>query len=177
MKLYFTIAFFVTLLVSACISNSVQGDEPLFNVTIKNETDEVFITYQEGITIIDVQSPRGIGTAQFELVSGEMPETILVNLHLTGLEEFRFSTEETTISAFFSKNEIFKNNSQRIISSDGTATPIVSIHPFWLNIKVVSTESNPKIPLAQGYFEVEISKNILDETINSFEIYWIDFYR
>ena len=105
-----------------------------------------------------------------------MPERIVIRLHLAGLEEFRLISEQTTISASFSSSGVLTGNNQKVISAGGES-PITPIHPYWLNISVVSDQETPDIPLKQGYFEVELPKEFLREAANFFEIQWVDFYR
>jgi hypothetical protein len=175
MKPFFEFAFLASLVLSAC-AVSAQPPEPVFRATLKNEADQVAFENQDGTTFVDIQSPSGIGSARLDLQSGTMPEKIIVNLHLAGLEEFRLSSEKITIAASFSSEGVITGNSQRIVSSD-KETPITPNHPYWLNIRRVTDQLTPKIPPGGEYFEVEVPKQLLDELGNSFEILWIDFYR
>jgi len=97
-------------------------------------------------------------------------------LHLGGLEEVRVSYDKTIIVASFSSGEVFDGGNQKIILS-GKEYPITPIHPLWLNIRVASNDMTPNIPLEEGYFEIVLPKEFIEESGNSFEIQWIDFYR
>ena len=49
-----------------------QAGEPEFTVTTKNSDDQVNIRHENGVVLIDVHSPSGIGSASFELESGSL---------------------------------------------------------------------------------------------------------
>jgi len=157
-------------------ANAQSGDEPVFSTIAKNQDDQINIQYVNGVTVIDVQSPTGIGSADFELESGVMPENIVLRLHLKGLEEFRLISDETAIAASVSSSGSFSINDQRVNSS-GSEYSITSIDPFWMKIEIVSDLATKKIPLEDGYFEITVPKEFIRSAGNSFEIQWIDFYR
>lgn len=178
MKRLIPFALLLPLLLGACARSSLSTPtpQPVFHVTVADHSDEAQIKQGDNETVITIQSPNGIGSANIELGSGTMPETMIVRLHLTGLEEFRLISKQTTISASFSSAGVLTGNNQKSISA-GEESPITPIHPYWLDIRIVSDQETPDIPLIQGYFEVELPKEFLQETGNSFEIQWVDFYR
>lgn len=157
-------------------ANAQSGDEPVFLVTAKNQDDQINIQYVNGITVIDLQSPTGIGSAKFELESGGMPEKILLRLHLKGLEGFRLISNQATIAASASSGGVFEVSDQRVISS-GSEYSIMPIDPLWMKIEIVSDQATKKIPLEEGYFEITVPKEFIRNAGDSFEIQWIDFYR
>ena len=166
-----------SLLLVSCASQPADAqsqDEPVFRVTSKNNDDQITVQYKDNTTIIMVVSPSGIGSAKFELASGVMPEKIVARLHLKGLEDFRLISNEVTVAVSISSGEVFNTNNQRIIAP-GAETPILSIHPLWMQIETVPNRT--KIPLEQGFFEITLPKEFIRKAGNSFEMQWIDFYR
>src|SRR5262245_62174031 len=120
MKLFVVHTFLFSFLLIACASqpaNAQAGDEPVFTVTTKNQDDQVDIQHENGITTADIHSPTGIGSATFELVSGAMPESVILRLHLKGLEEFRLVSDQATIAASGSSSDLFQVSDQRVISA------------------------------------------------------------
>jgi hypothetical protein len=163
----------------SCASLSVDaqaGDEPVFNVTTKNTDDQINIEYENGITTIDIHSPTGIGPASLVLESGKMPGTIILRLHLKGLEDFRLSSGQMTISASVPNSGMSEAMNQRLISS-GRESSITPDHPLWMKIEIVSDQADKKIPVEDGYFEITIPKAFIQKAGNSFTVQWIDFYR
>lgn len=169
-----------SLLLISCASrpaNAQSGDEPVYTVTAqKNQDDQINIYYENGTTVIDIHSPRGIGSAQLKLESGPMPERMVLRLHLKGLEELRLVSNQTIIVASASSSEAFKVANQNVITSVNEYS-ITPIDPLWVEIEVVSDQTIKKIPLEEGYFEITVPKEFIQASGNSFEIQWIDFYR
>ncbi len=164
------------LFLASCASQTVraQDSKPEFRVTLKNGDDKVAILDEHAQTIIEIHSDFGIGSASFELVAGSMPETLLLRLHLKGLEEFRITSSQTVLSASVSGGEAGQPVSERIVSSMGEF-PILPGHPLWMNVVVVADNTN--IPLHEGFFEVKIPREFIRNAGASFEIRWVDFYR
>ena len=179
MKFLIVHTILLQLFLVSCASqpaNAQSGGEPVFTVNTKNHDDQVDIQYKNGVTIVDIDSPTGIGAATFELESGAMPEKLILRLHLTGLEEFRLVSTQDTIAASASSSEPFSITDQRVIAS-GNEYFITPIDPLWMKIEIVSDQRTKTIPLEKGYFEVMIPKEFVRSAGNSFEVQWIDFYR
>jgi hypothetical protein len=153
---------------------NAQSGEPDFAVTTKNQDDQAIIQFEDNTALIDIHSPTGIGSAAFELQSGNMPENIVLRLHLQGLEDFRLLSGNDQIAASLSSSDPLSGD-QRIISSE-SESPLLRGHPLWMEIEIVS-EGEKDIPLKQGHFEVTIPQEFIQNAGNSFEIQWIDFYR
>jgi len=164
------------LFLNSCASQPVnaQDSKPEFKVTAKNADDAIAILDEDSQTVIDIHSDFGIGSASFELVSGSMPDTLLLRLHLKGLEDFQLISSQATVAASLSSGQVFNLISQRVVETNAEYS-ILSIHPLWLNIEIVS--ENRKIPLEEGYFEITLPREFIRNAGNSFEVKWIDFYR
>jgi len=164
------------LFLISCASQpaSAQDSKPEFRVTAKNADDRITVLDEDSQTVIDIHSDFGIGSASFELVSGSMPDPLLLRLHLKGLEDFQLISSQTIVAASISSSGVFHFISQRVVSST-LDQPILSIDPLWMNIDIVS--ENRKIPLEEGYFEITLPREFIRNAGNSFEVKWIDFYR
>jgi hypothetical protein len=167
----------LSFLLVSCASGPIgaQPEEPGFMVITENPEDRVDIQYENGATLIDIQSPGGIGSAAFELESGDMPEAMTLQLHLKGLEQFRLTSMRDQISASVSSGDAF-NETQAILTS-GTESPLLPGNPLWMEIQIISDQAEQKIPLEQGYFEVTVPQEFIQNAGKTFEIEWIDFYR
>ena len=147
------------------VAAGAQPEEPGFIVITKNTDDQVDIQYENGVSLIDIQSPTGIGSAAFELESGDMPGNMLLRLHLMGLEGFRLTSAQDQISASVSGGDAGEIKSQTILSS-GTESALLPGDPLWMDIQ-----------LEEGYFEVTVPQEFIRNAGKTFEIEWIDFYR
>ena len=166
------------LFLVSCASQpaNAQPAEPVFHVTAKNKDDQITFQYENGATLININSPMGIGSASFELESGSMPENIILRLHLKGLEELRLLSNQSAISVSISSSGVFNANNQTLISSGGESS-IMPGHPLWMNVEIVSDQPTKKLPLEDGYFEITFPKAFIQKAGNSFAVQWIDFYR
>jgi hypothetical protein len=155
-------------------ANAQAGGEPVFNVTSKNQDDQIDIQQENNLTTVDIHSP--IGSATFELASGAMPEKLILRLHLAGLEELRLVSDQTTLASHGSSNEVFNVTGQSVIAA-GNEYAITPIDPLWIKVEIVSNLTPKTIPLMEGYFEIIVPKEFIRSAGNSFEIQWIDFFR
>lgn len=154
-------------------AESVQ-DDPVFSAELKNIDDSIAFQHHDGRTIIDIVSPSGISSVKFTLRSGEMPRQIHIWLHTKGLEAFRLVSEQVTLVTSIPSSGGLNDQSQVKIVG-GSEKPISAFDPLKLELDIVS--SSKEIPLQDGYFEIVIPSGFLQQTGDSFEVYWIDFFR
>jgi len=173
-----TLAFFSVLFLAACMLQPERPGDSIseFSVTHSQSGDAITITNEQDVSIIEVDSPRGIGSAQFELVSGPLPQKMIARLHLKGLEEFRLLYADTVIVASASSGSVFNNSNQKVLLS-GTEQPILPGQPLWMEIRIASDQTSQNIPLEQGYFEITFPQDFTEKAGSSFEIQWVDFFR
>jgi len=178
MKRFHLPAILLSFLLVSCggISAGAQPEEPGFIVITKHPDDQVDIQYQNGTSLIDIQSPAGVSSAAFELESGRMPDHMVLRLHLKGLEGFRLTSAQDRISASVSGGDSGQVEEQILLSA-GTESPLPPGHPLWMEIQIVSSQAENRIPLEDGYFEVEVPQEFIQSAGKTFEIEWIDFYR
>ena len=173
---YRIILFSFLLFSCASQAGNAQPADPVFSITQTNPDDQITVQIEDRGTVIDIASPVGIGSAVFTLESGEMPQTVIVRLHLAGLEQVRVSIGEEAVAASVSSSNPLQGRDQTLMVA-GTETPLLPVHPLWLDIHIVTNEASVNIPLRDGYFELELPQELLEQSGDSFEIQWIDFYR
>jgi hypothetical protein len=129
--------------------------------------------------IIKIFSQGGVSTsnADVEIISEKLPQRIILQFHLRGLESLRFAYDKTEVSVSLSNgehNDVFESV---VREDDATVSgPITSDSPYWMKLRVVSTEPPPvPIPLQEGYIEVEIPSSFFAGENHQFSIEWIDF--
>jgi hypothetical protein len=149
---------------------------PRFVITSDNNSNELTVTAQDETAFVDVHSQSGIGSAAVELVSGTPLQDIVLRLHLRGLEQFRLFYDGTVVTASVDSNDV-NNIIESATSPEGEEYSLTPDSSLWLDIRVVSAEAEPRIPLDQGHFEIMLPKDFLGEEHRSFSIEWIDFYR
>jgi hypothetical protein len=166
------------LLIAGCgtMPSESGTPTPVFGTTAEGDGNAVSISTSGDTILVDVRSQSGIGTATVNLVSGTPPANVVIRLHLSGLEAFRLSFEQTVVTAEVANNASHAVT-QNIELPDGGTRPIASDSPLWLDIRLVSAQATPAIPLQQGYFEIRLPNGLLHDQRRSFTIRWIDFYR
>ena len=170
-----SLALLISFVLAACALQP-NGSNPEISVSSSKPGDTVTITHEGDVGIIEVNSPGGIGFARFELVSGIFPQKMIARLYLKGLEEFRLLYADTAIVASGSSGSSFNAGNQRVLLS-GMEEPILPGQPLWMEIRIVSDQTAPDIPLEEGYFEVTFPQGFMEKSGSYFEIQWVDFFR
>ncbi|MGE5601602.1 MAG: hypothetical protein ACM30E_01045 [Nitrososphaerales archaeon] len=132
------------------------------------------VTFQDSIdaVTIDVTSERGIGSVEIERL-GLPPKTLTVNVHLTGLEELRFSWGDTRLFVHVASSD--GSVSEEVSLGAKQATSIDSTSSYWAPVRIEAQD--PEIPLANGFFAVTAPAAFLQAAPQRFALEWIDFYR
>jgi hypothetical protein len=147
----------------------------MFAVAAEGAGNQLAVNLEGEAVVIDVHSQRGIGAATVELISGAAPKTIVMRLYLKGLEEFRLSYGQREITGRVSSGD--SSVDQSVASPDAGEQPITNASRFWMNITIISDQATAHIPLDQGYFEIRLPEEVLQEGRRLFAIRWVDFYR
>jgi len=82
------------VLISGC---SAPDPPPAFEIVTEKESDQVTFEFAVNELRFDVNSETGTGGGEIKLISGQWPEIILVRVHTSGLESFKFSYPDTVI--------------------------------------------------------------------------------
>lgn len=154
--------------------------QPMIEITLDKVDDSAEITSDEGRTVINVHSARGIGGLRAELTAGEWPADMVIRLYLKGLERLEVGFDEYLVTTS--------------VSSTSQPAPLPTVHTisefneaktmteadsgYYPTVRVVPAEgSRPAIPLQNGYFEITLPPNFYLGDAEAFTLQWIDFYR
>ena len=133
-------------------------------VQLLNEGDNV---------IVDITSKFGIDNATIKRKSNEWPKSILVRLHLGGLESFKAGGEDVAVEwSVSSTGEHAKRVSLRKGRED---LALDERSPYHTTVGIVG--GNGKLPLKDGYFEVPLPAKLFEGNPKEITLRWIDFYR
>lgn len=162
----------VTILSIGC-TNVVE--EPQFTFTTKRDNDKIEVKAESDKAIISIHSPFGISQAVIERTDKKWPETVMLRLHLKGLENFKVTNGKVTLEAAVSS----KNGNVREWKDGKEDSPMVAKSPNWMEIRIVGSDgkSTTTIPLKDGYFELQLPKTLFEGNPKSIKVNWIDFYR
>lgn len=167
--------FVLTFLLGPVSFVFAQDADSAFTITTKRAGDQVKVEVETEKTCFVVRSSTGIGRAIIERNGTNWPKTVLVRLHLKGLENFRVSNGQDCLVAAVSHQD-----GRASLWMDGEETSLLdSQHPYWMKIRVVENEESPgqPNPSKDGWFQMQLPKALLEDDPKSIELKWIDFYR
>ena len=157
------------------MTSTAADDTFRFKIVTKRDQDRVDVELDKDRTIFSVHSPTGIGHAVIERIDETWPETVVLRLHLQGLEKFEVTNGKLKLSASVSS----QNGKVRQWKNDQENTPLDSRDELWMEIQVIGNDGKETdtIPLKDGYFQVLLPKSFLVGNPKSVTVNWIDFYR
>lgn len=149
--------------------------ESQFQITTKRADDMVDVEIKNASMVFSVHSPSGISQSVIESTDGTWPDTVMLQLHLKGLENLKISNGKVTIEAAVSSQD-----GQVRLWMDGKEDSLLdSMSPYWIQVRIAGKDGKPEttIPLEDGYFEIPFPKTLLENNPKSITVNWIDFYR
>jgi hypothetical protein len=148
-----------------------------FKITTRRADDAVAVRAEKDRTVFAVQSPFGIGQAVLERLGDTWPETMVLRLHLKGLERFRASNGKVTLDAAV---YIQEGKARVRLWKDGEEDALLDEDsPFWMDIRMVGSDGRPAqvLPLTDGYFEMALPRAFFEGNPKSITLNWIDVFR
>jgi len=138
---------------------------------------QIIINSNDDGAYIQVLSQSGIGHADLEIISETVPKRLILQFHLQGLEELRFVYGESVVTGSISSTESNRVH-QSVHASGGKPEIITSKSSYWMPMRLVSQDTTQiKIPLQDGYIEIEAPEDFLKSKHRRFSIHWVDFFR
>lgn len=162
----------VTILSVGCAS---AADESPFKITTKRDNDNVEVRVEKDKTVISVRSPFGISQAIIERADENWRDTVILRLHLNGLENFKVTNGKITLESALSSQD----GKVRLWKDGKEGSPLDAKSPYWTEIRMFGHDgkSVKTIPLDDGYFEVQLPTALFEDNPKSITVNWIDFYR
>jgi hypothetical protein len=157
---------------------AVACDQPSdYTINMKRKDDAVDVRTEKDRTVFSVKSPSGISQAVIERRGETWPRSVVLRLHLMGLEIFRASNGKITLAAAVSVQEGKPKVRQW---EDGREDALLDEKsPCWMDIRMLTVDGKPatKIPLKDGYFEIALPRAFFEHNPKAITLAWIDFYR
>jgi hypothetical protein len=157
------------------IGTAVGEDTKNFRITTRRTSDRVEVRITDKKAMFVVHSPTGISGATIERVTERWPETIVIQLRLTGLEGFKLSNGKLKLEASVSSH----NGVQRLWKDGNEDALLDSKDPSWMEILIKNADgkATKTIPLNEGCFEIQLPKSCSEGNPKTLTLSWIDFYR
>lgn len=160
-----------------CAAAASDEKQLPFKITTKRNTDSVEVRAHKEKTVFSVKSPYGISQATIERRDEKWPDSIVLHLHLKGLENFQATNGLVTLAAAVGVRD--KKLEARIWKDGKEDSPLSPKSPYWIETRVVGRDGQPanEIPFNEGYFELRLPKAFFESNPKSITVNWIDFYR
>lgn len=139
---------------------------------VRSDTSIEFLK-EAGAMTIDVTSVTGIDKATIKRESNEWPKSILVRLHLGGLESLKAGGKEVAVE--WSIASTGEHEVRTMLVSGKRVAAITKDSPFYSEARIVGGERD--FPLKRGYFEVSLPAQLFVGNPDEIRLEWVDFYR
>ena len=97
-------------------------------------------------------------------------------MQLHGLEELRLESATAGVTASVLSQPPYPVIEAATLPSQ-PAAPITADSPYWTAITIAPATGAAAIPLADGYFAVQVPAQLLADAQGQLTVRWIDFYR
>ncbi len=126
---------------------------------------------------LEVHDPKGIGAVRLRPGQGGWPGALRLRLHLGGLESLQVKSGDTALRWSVSSTPPHRIRVSRL--PEGKEVPVAPGDALRDSLRIVRHDaSRPEtIPLTDGFFDVEIPKELIDDPELPLVLEWIDFYR
>ncbi|QEG42123.1 WD domain, G-beta repeat [Roseimaritima ulvae] len=146
---------------------------PALRAEVRRRDSAVEFLKENDTTVIDIVSEFGIAGASIQRTSPQWPKSMLVRLHLRGLEQFR--VDSGAIAVDWSVSSGGERNQSVSLRSGPTETILDANSPYHTVVRIVGGKGT--IPLHDGYFEVPLPAKLFETNPDQIQLKWVDFYR
>lgn len=145
--------------------------KPAFHATVGRKDSRIQFDAEGNTTIFDVTSEFGIDKATVTRLTDEWPKSMVVRLHLKGLESFKVSNGEVTVQW-----AVGGDSTSRVTLWRGKEEiPLDKDSPYFTEARIDG--DGKEVPLKDGYFEVPLPAKLFGGKPKEIRLHWIDFYR
>lgn len=146
---------------------------PVVRVTPKGSGNTADVSVSGAAVAVDLRSSGGIGGAMLVLAPGALPDSVVLRLHLAGLEELRISAGADTAVVRVSSAPDHAVTQQRI-APDGAEQPVPPDDPRWAPTQITPGATPGAISLIAVTLPPDLS---FTDNQRSLEVSWVDFFR
>jgi hypothetical protein len=157
----------------------IKGAQPqsTFGIKTTNPEDRVEMKLESSIATLDVSCQSGIGGATITTINGKWPTTVILRLHLGGLEFISASNGKVKLTG----SVLSHSGNPRLLDvvEGGKEKKVEKDSPYWTDIQILDANGKPAtgLPGKGGCFEITLPNGLLKGEPKSLELGWIDFYR
>ena len=149
---------------------------PLLTATTNGAGDSATIAASGGDVVVTVASVTGIGALELTWPPAAAPAALTLHMQLHGLEELRLESATAGVTASVLSQPPYPVIEAATLPGQ-PAAPITADSPYWTAITIAPATGAAAIPLADGYFAVQVPAQLLPDAQGQLTVRWIDFYR
>lgn len=176
-----------TLLALSCLLATLPAgaaEPPAFDIKttkpdVRKGDTRISVVFEKDAVVFDIHDVRGIGGVIITPKAGTWPKPVLLRLHLGGLESLEIKAGKVALFASVPSHSGHKCLLE--IDAGGKRRVAEKTDPLWARIRIVDAKGKDidKLPVPEdgGYFEVTLPAALLDGTMDSLTLQWIDFLR
>lgn len=180
MKLLFlgTLLLIIGTLPSGC-SQKTWIDEspaPTYAIETAGEGDHVWVEEDDEGARIIIESEKGIGSTTISSTAGSLPGKLIIELRLSGLEQFEFAYADTVVSISVSSGA--DHTVHESVKTPAGEQAIAQDSPFWMEVVREAPAGSEGSKITEtGYFQVTSPQDFAEGRYDTVSMHWIDFYR
>lgn len=146
---------------------------PTFDITTNKSADQGKVEVKGDSATFDFFSPSGIGGGTITLKQGSWPLSVVLRLHLHGLESFNVSNGKVSLRVSVVSHA--EKPTRLILVEDSREQ---DLEPGGV-IRALDADGKPisGLPGQGGWFEIRLPQALLEGQPKSLKLGWIDFYR
>jgi hypothetical protein len=149
-----------------------EGGEVELNATARRDDTRIRFLIEGNTTIIDIASGFGIDRAAIAREADHWPRSVVVRLHLRGLESFQATAEDVTVE--WSVSAAGDRPARVTLRRGSEETPLDETSPYFTKASVVGGRGTAR---RDGYFEVPLPSQLFEANPKKVSLAWVDFYR
>ncbi len=147
--------------------------KPTFHATVGRADTRIQFVSGDEATIFEITSGFGIDKATVERLTDRWPKSIIIRLHLKGLESFKASHGKIALAAAASRTD---QSVSRVSLLEGSEEkPLDQGSPYWIEVRYRNEGST--IRTNDGYFQITMPEKFFEGNPRQITLQWIDFYR
>ncbi|MEQ8788545.1 MAG: hypothetical protein RIC55_19705 [Pirellulaceae bacterium] len=173
----------VWLLAIVVLANCSLGMAQADKSQTLRTTDEIQAAIAGDVATLDIRSASGIGKGKVERAGDAWPKTVVLRLHLKGLESLSIRGGDVLLETYVSSSDPAKQYANLGRGGD-EPKPIDRRSPYWPILRREqaraeddTTKPATTKPATDGYFEITLPPKLLAENPRVLELHWVDFFR
>jgi len=179
MKFIITVFTFSMVILFACAAEPSAFEIESLKPGGPAGEERIMVTVQRDTVVFDIHDAHGIGGLSITPKKGAWPKSVVLRLHLGGLESIQLGCAKVTLFG----SVLSHSGHERLLEIEeaGKKRKAGKDDPLWADIRMVDARGKDinhlPDPNKGGCFEVTVPPTLLGKTGGELTLRWIDFFR